>query len=326
MTAAVESVTTGMVWVDGQRFPMGSDAFYPEERPAHQAEVAGFWVDQHPVTNADFAEFVAATGYLTVAERVPSAGDYPGAAPETLVPASLVFHPTSGPVDLRDYSAWWRYVPGACWHRPTGPGSSLKRLARHPVVHVAYADAAAYAAWAGKALPTEQEWECAARAGREDSAYAWGDDPFPQGQVLANTWQGQFPWENLTLDGYERTSPVGAFPPNDYGLLDMIGNVWEWTSSQYRPHNGAAEGSAASPRSCCSPAREPSGSRTTEASVTSRATRAARQADTRVVKGGSHLCAPNYCLRYRPSARQPQTVDTSTGHLGFRCVVRESRA
>jgi formylglycine-generating enzyme len=309
MTTAVGTVTTGMVWVAAQQFPMGSDAFYPEERPAHQAEVAGFWIDRNPVTNADFAEFVADTGYLTVAERVPSASDYPDADPETLVPASLVFHPTSGPVALDDYFAWWRYVPGACWHRPAGPGSSLEGLARHPVVHVAHADATAYARWAGKALPTEQEWECAARGGRHDSAYAWGEEPYPRGQMLANTWQGRFPWENLALDGFERTSPVGVFPPNHYGLLDMIGNVWEWTDSAYRSHADAVRAGAdvAKPRSCCTPSRETT----------------APGDDARVVKGGSHLCAPNYCLRYRPSARQPQSVDTSTGHLGFRCVVRE---
>ncbi|MGH3366383.1 MAG: SUMF1/EgtB/PvdO family nonheme iron enzyme, partial [Nocardioidaceae bacterium] len=262
---------------------------------------------RNPVTNAEFAEFVAATGYVTVAERVPAASDYPGADPASLLPASLVFRPTSSPVDLRDYTNWWRYVPGACWHRPTGPGSSLHGLARHPVVHVAHADAAAYAHWAGKALTTEQEWECAARGGRPDSTYAWGDEPFPDGQVLANTWQGRFPWENLLHDGYLRTSPVDAFPPTAYGLLDMIGNVWEWTDSTYGPHASATDdAAAATTRSCCTPAGE----------------HTRPQAGTRVVKGGSHLCAPNYCLRYRPSARQPQTVDTSTGHLGFRCVVR----
>jgi formylglycine-generating enzyme len=324
VTTAATTLTTGMAWVDGQRFPMGSDAFYPEERPAHEAEVAGFWIDQHPVTNAHFAAFVADTGYLTVAERMPSADDYPGAAPEALVPASLVFHPTSGPVDLRDHFAWWSYVPGACWHRPTGPGSSLEGLAHHPVVHVTHADATAYAHWAGKALPTEQEWECAARGGRQDSAYAWGDEAFPRGQVLANTWQGRFPWENLALDGYERTSPVGAFPPNDYGLLDTIGNVWEWTDTPYKPHAGAAADAAITRPSCCSPEKEPAVHGTARAAASSPAPVATR-ADTRVVKGGSHLCAPNYCLRYRPSARQPQTVDTSTGHLGFRCVVRGGR-
>ncbi|HYJ70830.1 MAG TPA: formylglycine-generating enzyme family protein [Nocardioidaceae bacterium] len=312
MTTTVGAVTTGMAWVDDQRFVMGSDAFYPEERPAHEAEVTGFWIDRNPVTNVDFAEFVADAGYLTVAERMPSAQDYPGAAAEALVPGSLVFQPTSGPVDLRDYFAWWRYVPGACWHLPAGPGSSLEGLAQHPVVHVAYADAIAYADWAGKALPTEQEWECAARGGREDSAYAWGDEPFPQGMALANTWQGRFPWENLTLDGYERTSPVGAFPPNEYGLLDMIGNVWEWTASPFRSHADPARDDAATPRSCCTPRREPAAAEVTRLAA----------AGMRAVKGGSHLCVPNYCLRYRPAARQPQTVDTSTGHLGFRCVAR----
>jgi formylglycine-generating enzyme len=322
MTATVAATTTGMVWVEGQLFTMGSDAFYPEERPAHQAEVAGFWIDQNPVTNAEFAEFVAHTGYLTVAERQPSAMDYPSAPSETLVPGSLVFHPTSGPVDLRDYFAWWRYVPAACWHRPTGPGSSLQGLARHPVVHVAHADAAAYARWAGKELPTEHEWECAARAGRTNSAYAWGDEPFPQGRMMANTWQGQFPWQNLTLDGYEATSPVGAFPPNDYGLVDMIGNVWEWTDTPYRPHQDAAQDGAARPPSCCAPTRRPDAGAVLDPAASPGSAGATRPTGARVVKGGSHLCAPNYCLRYRPAARQPQTIDTSTGHLGFRCVVR----
>jgi formylglycine-generating enzyme len=321
MTATVATATTGMVWVHGHRFPMGSDAFYPEERPAHEAEVTGFWIDQNPVTNADFAEFVAHTGYLTVAERQPSARDYPGAPPETLVPGSLVFRPTSGPVDLRDYSAWWHYVPGACWHRPAGPGSSLQGLARHPVVHIAHADAAAYARWAGKELPTEHEWECAARAGHH-STYAWGDEPHPQGRIMANTWQGQFPWENLTLDGYEATSPVGAFPPNDYGLFDMIGNVWEWTDTPYQPHTHAPQRPATTPQSCCSPTRQPDTGAVLDLAASSEGSGVTRPTDARVVKGGSHLCAPNYCLRYRPAARQPQTTDTATGHLGFRCVVR----
>lgn len=316
----VATATAGMVWVDGQQFPMGSDTFYPEERPAHQAKVTGFWIDQHPVTNAEFAAFVADTGYITLAERTPSDRDYPDAPPEALVPGSLVFHPTSGPVDLRDYFAWWRYVPGACWHRPTGPGSSLQRLARHPVVHIAHQDATAYARWADKTLPTEQEWECAARGGREDSAYAWGDEALPQNRPMANTWQGRFPWENLLLDGYERTSPVGTYPPNDYGLVDMIGNVWEWTDTPYGPHPQEPGHGAVKQESCCAPTRQPM-SADQQPATTQRDDTEGKSA-MRVVKGGSHLCAPNYCLRYRPSARQPQAIDTSTGHLGFRCVIR----
>lgn len=286
-----------MVWVPGGTFLKGSDKFYPEERPVRPETVEGFWLDRYPVTNADFAKFIAATGYVTLCERAPNPADYPDADPELLVPGSAVFLKPAGPVNLRDSRAWWAYVPGADWRHPQGPESTIEGRENHPVVHVAHEDACAYAAWAGKALPTEVEWEFAARGGLDGAAYAWGDEPTPEGRIMANTWQGRFPWENLSLDGYEGTSPVDAFPANGYGACDMIGNVWEWTASPF----GAP---SAVKSSCCSP-------NLTDAPVTRR-----------VVKGGSHLCAPNYCLRYRPSARQGEAVDTSTSHVGFRCIVR----
>jgi formylglycine-generating enzyme required for sulfatase activity len=214
------------------------------------------------------------------------------------VPGALVFAPTRGPVDLRDFRNWWTYLPGATWQRPEGPASDAYTRGRHPVTQVAYEDAQAYAAWAGKALPTEAEWEYAARGGLEGAVFAWGDQFAPGGRMMANTWQGEFPWQNLLSDGYAGTSPVGSFPPNGYGLFDMTGNIWEWTVDEASA-NGTAQ------RPCCAP------------------TEAGEHIPRRVIKGGSHLCAPNYCLRYRPAARQFEAVDTSTGHIGFRCVVRE---
>ena len=288
-----------MIWIPGGDFVMGSNNFYREERPARAASVDGFWIDPHPVTNAEFAEFVAATGYRHLSERAPDPGVYPDADPALLVPGSLVFTKPAGPVGLRDYRAWWAYVPGANWRHPEGPDSRIADRMDHPVVHIAFEDAAAYAAWAGKELPTEAEWEFAARGGLDDATYAWGEEFAPGGQAMANTWQGRFPCENLAEDGYEGTSPVGAFPANGFGLHDMIGNVWEWTASAY----GAASRSSEKP-SCC------------------RAKESNDHTANRVVKGGSHLCAPNYCLRYRPAARQSQTLDTSTTHIGFRCVMR----
>jgi formylglycine-generating enzyme required for sulfatase activity len=283
----------GMVWIDAGSWMMGSEEFYPEERPVRRVEVGGFWIEPHPVTVAEFRRFVKATGHVTVAERAPDAADYPGADPKLLVPGSLVFRPTRGPVDLRDHRAWWAYVPGADWRRPEGPASDVYSRARHPVTHVAYADAEAYAAWAGRALPTEAEWEYAARGGLEGARYAWGDEPFPGGKPLANTWQGEFPWQNLRVDGYVGTSPWTAFPPNGYGLYDMTGNVWEWTCDRFDGTDS---------ESCCSSGDD--------------------AYPRHVIKGGSHLCAPNYCLRYRPAARQSETIETSTCHIGFRCVVR----
>jgi formylglycine-generating enzyme len=296
-----------MAAIPGGRFLMGSDHHYPEEAPAHEASVAPFWIDRYPVTNAQFKRFVEQTGYVTLAERPASREDYPGAKPELLAPHSVVFVRTAGPVDLRNPYNWWSYVKGADWRHPRGSGSSLQALWRHPVVHVAYEDAAAYAAWARKSLPTEAEWEFAARGGLEGAEYVWGAEFTPGGNAMANTWQGEFPWENLLEDGYEWTSPVGSFPPNGYGLFDMAGNVWEWTSDCYQEHAAVA-------KACCS------ASAARERSMDPRTPRA--RIPRRVMKGGSFLCASNYCRRYRPAARMAQPVDTSTCHLGFRCVLR----
>jgi sulfatase modifying factor 1 len=287
-----------MTWIPGGGFLMGSNDFYREERPMRRESVAGFWIDTHPVTNAEFRRFVDATGYVTLCERPPDPVLYPDADPALLVPGSSVFRQPPGPVSLRDNRAWWEYAPGADWRHPEGPESRIDDREDHPVVHVAFEDVAAYAAWSGKALPSEAEWEYAARGGLDGAIYAWGDEFAPDGRLMANTWQGRFPWENLEQDGYAGTSPIGAFPANGYGLYDMIGNVWEWTSSEFAPaHAGGAK------TSCCAPSETATQAR-------------------RVVKGGSHLCAPHYCLRYRPAARQGEAIDTSTSHIGFRCVIR----
>jgi formylglycine-generating enzyme len=302
-----------MGWVPGAEFSMGSDDFYPEERPIHRVAVDGFWMDEHPVTVAEFRRFVKATGYVTLAERPPDPADYPDADPELLVPGSLVFHMTPGPIDLDDYRNWWSWTPGARWRHPEGPGSTLHGRERHPVTHVAYEDAAAYAAWASKELPTEAEWELAARGGLEGKIFVWGDEFAPKGKMMANTWQGEFPWQNLVLDGYEGTSPVKTFPPNGYGLFDMAGNVWEWTSDFFVPqHPDEVE------HPCCMPTNP----RVTSPEQSFDLGAPGETIPRRVTKGGSHLCAPNYCLRYRPAARSGEAVDTSTGHIGFRCVVR----
>lgn len=304
-----------MVFLPGGTYRMGSDRHYREEAPAHRVSVDGFWIDRTPVTNAQFRAFVRATGHVTLAEQTPRAQDYPGARPHMLRAGSLVFTPPRHPVDLHDVHAWWRLRFGAQWRRPLGPGSSIAGLDDHPVVHVAFADAAAYAAWAGKSLPSEAEWEYAARGGLDGADFAWGDTLTPGGRHMANTWQGAFPHENLAEDGYQRTSPVTAFPPNGYGLHDMIGNVWEWTSDFFAPSHAL---DAARP--CCIP-QNPRGGRE-EASYDP--THPAIPIPRRVVKGGSHLCAPNYCRRYRPAARQPHPIDTSTSHIGFRCVKRRT--
>jgi formylglycine-generating enzyme len=300
----------GMVWVPGGCFLMGSEDFYPEERPVRRVEVDGFWMDDRPVTVAEFRRFVTATGYRTVAERPLDPAQYPGADPGLLRPGSLVFHRTGGPVDLRDVTQWWSYVPGAHWRRPRGPGSTVQRLGNHPVTHVAAEDAEAYAAWLGKQLPSEAEWEFAARGGLDGAVFAWGDEFALGGTLMTNTWHGEFPWQNLKPTGWPSTTPAGSFPANGYGLFDMTGNVWEWTSDYFTA-------SPASP-ACCVP-RNP---RITSPEASLVPGEPGAHIPRRVIKGGSHLCAPNYCLRYRPAARQAEAIDTSTSHLGFRCIVR----
>jgi formylglycine-generating enzyme required for sulfatase activity len=294
-----------MVRVPGGTFAMGSERHYPEEAPVREISVDGFWMDAHLVTNLEFLRFVKASGHVTWAERAPDATQYPDAKPDLLFAGSVVFEKSSGPVDLSNHFNWWRWTRGADWRHPEGPESSLHGRERHPVVHVAFSDAEAYATWAGKELPTEAEWEYAARGGLEGAEFAWGDEFAPGGKQMANTWQGEFPYENTMLDGYEGTSPVGRFPANGHGLYDMTGNVWEWTTDWYSM--GPA---TASP--CC-------GGDLRAASVDPNDTSAIPR---KVMKGGSHLCAPNYCRRYRPAARMAQAIDTSTNHLGFRCLVR----
>ncbi|MBV9251843.1 MAG: formylglycine-generating enzyme family protein [Acetobacteraceae bacterium] len=311
---ASEARCSDMVWIPGGTFQMGSDQHYPEEAPAHRVAVEGFWIDRTPVTNADFRRFVNATGYVTIAEIKPIASDYPGALPHMLRAGSLVFTPPKNLTDLRDWSQWWRFTFGANWRRPYGRNSSISALLDHPVVHIAYPDAEAYARWAGKQLPTEAEWEFAARGSLKGAEFAWGDEFTPNGKHMANTWQGAFPHENLAADGYQRTSPVGAFPPNGYGVHDMIGNVWEWTSDWW-----SAKHDADAPKPCCIPKNPRGGPADQSYDSCLPQIRIPRK----VLKGGSHLCAPNYCRRYRPAARHAEPVDTSTSHVGFRCVRRD---
>jgi formylglycine-generating enzyme len=300
-----------MVWIPGGTFLMGSNNFYPEEAPAHRVTVNAFWMDAHTVTNAEFRRFVEDTGYVTWAERPANADDYPGADPQMLVPSSVMFRKAAGPVDLQNPHNWWTYVAGADWKHPRGPGSSLQGLWKHPVVHVAFEDAEAYAKWVGKELPTEAEWEFAARGGLDGADYVWGNELTPDGKHMANTWQGEFPWQNLREDGFEGTSPVGSYPPNGYGLHDVAGNVWEWTTDWYQEHGRIQH-------ACCTLDNPRGGDPENSHDPRTPSVRIPR----RVMKGGSHLCAPNYCRRYRPAARMAQPVDTSTCHLGFRCIVR----
>ena len=285
---AEKGETAGMVFIAGGTFRMGSESHQPEERFIHEVHVDGFWIDRHEVTNAQFGEFVDATGYKTLAERGLDPKTHPGAPEELLAPGSVVF---IEPTERGPHASWWQYVQGANWRQPAGPGSSIAGKAHHPVVHVAYEDALAYARWRGRSLPTEAQWELAARGGRdgEDDGSSAFD---AQGKPIANTWQGAFPVLNTKEDGYAGTAPVGCFKPNGYGLYDMIGNVWEWTSDEYRSGHF----------------RE-----------------AAVRSGSRVIKGGSHLCAPNYCSRYRPAARQPQEAELSAAHLGFRTALNKGR-
>lgn len=306
-----------MIWVPGGTFWMGSNQHYPEEAPAHRVKVDGFWIDRAPVTNATFARFVQSTGHRTQAEIAPDPRDYPGLLPEFCHPGSLVFVQPRRPVDLRDISQWWTFARGADWQHPLGEGSTIEGLLDHPVVHVTHADAMAYASWAGKELPTEAEWEFAARGGLDGAEFAWGGELSPAGRQMANTWQGEFPWQNLETDGFLRTSPVGIYPPNGYGLVDMVGNVWEWTDDWYRPKHSSDKAKA-----CCIPSNPRGGNRDQSVDPTDPGPAIPRK----VLKGGSHLCAPNYCRRYRPAARYPHPIDTSTSHVGFRCIVRGANA
>ena len=291
-------ITATMRRIEGGTFLMGSEEFYADEGPVHEVAVGDFFIDEHPVTNRQFADFVASTGYVTTAERPLSVADFPELGEADRAPGSLAFRPTDGPVWLLDWRQWWVWIPGASWRRPFGPESVGSAAAGddHPVVQVSFDDASAYAEWRGARLPTEAEWEFAARGGAPETTYAWGVEPRPGGVLMANTWQGAFPYRNDGANGWRGTSPIGSFPPNGAGLVDMIGNVWEWTTSPYTArHDPHAE-------SCCVAGGH------------------GDRPDRRALKGGSHLCAPEYCLRYRPAARSPQSDDTSTTNIGFRCV------
>ena len=305
-----------MTYVAGGSFAMGSARFYPEEAPVRKVSVDPFHIDPTPVTNAAFAAFVAATGYVTEAERTPDPADYPGLDPAMAKAGSLVFEKTAGPVDMDDFSQWWHFRFGADWRHPLGSDSTLDGLADHPVVHVSYTDAEAYAAWASKRLPTEADWEFAARAGLAGADYAWGDELAPGGAMLANYWQGLFPFANQMLDGYERTSPVRHYPANGYGLFDMIGNVWEWTSDWYALPQGARPAVNGKTRNCCAIPNPRGGRERDSYDPCTPEVKIGRK----VLKGGSHLCAANYCQRYRPAARHPQSIDSATTHIGFRCA------
>ncbi|WP_254694150.1 formylglycine-generating enzyme family protein [Sulfitobacter sp. SK012] len=302
-----------MNWVEPGHFHMGSTEHYADEAPVHKVTVAGFWMDATTVTNAQFSVFVEATGYVTVAERPLNPADFPGADPLLLVPGSLVFNMTAGPVDLRDVSNWWSYVPGACWHRPEGLNSGIDGRLDHPVVQIAFEDAQAYATWVGKELPTEAEWEYAARGGLDGKPYVWGDDFKPRGKIMAKTWQGDFPWRNKAKKKLARTAPVGSYPSNGYGLYDMAGNVWQWTTDWFVSHHSEKETT-----SCCT-LDNPRGPSVSESYDPQQPN---IKIPRKVVKGGSFLCAPSYCRRYRPAARHAQMIDSGMSHIGFRCIER----
>lgn len=294
-----------MVLIPAGTFRMGSDEFYPDEKPVHERQIGAFLIDRHEVTNADYARFVADTGYVTVAERDLDPAAFPGADPADLVPGSMVFTPTAGPVDLGNWRNWWRWQPGASWHHPFGPGSSADDRPRHPVVHVAYEDAVAYATWAGKRLPTEAEHEYAARGGRDGARFAWGDEPYPGGVAQANSWLGHFPYDN---QGVGDAAPVGSYPANGFGLFDMIGNVWEWTTDYYTPRHLRLSD------------KPVDAGKRQNLLATASAQEGFPDIPRRVLKGGSQLCSPEYCLRFRPAARSPQAEDTGMSHIGFRCA------
>jgi formylglycine-generating enzyme required for sulfatase activity len=294
--------TEGMVWIPPGTFWMGSEHGQSDERPVHQLSVDGFWIDKTEVTNAQFAWFVRETGYVTTAEQRPDPKDFPGVPLENLVAGAIVFSPPAGDVPLDNHYAWWRYVAGANWRHPEGPGSSIEGLDQHPVVQVSWDDAVAYCKWAGKRLPTEAEWEYASRGGLDRQPYTWGHEQVPHGRWPANIWQGKFPNENSPSDGFRGTAPVGSFEPNGYGLYDMAGNVWEWCADWYLPDYYAH-----------SPARNPQGPDTSYDPNEPGAKK-------RVQRGGSYLCNDSYCIGYRPSARMKCTPDSGLNHSGFRCV------
>jgi sulfatase modifying factor 1 len=299
-----------MVWIPGGVFQMGSDRHYPEEAPVSQVRVDGFFIDPYPVTNRQFAAFVAATGYRTVAERGLDPSTFPDLASTLLQPGSMMFSPPRRPVDLSDVSNWWAWRPGAYWRHPEGRGSSVAARLDHPVVHIAFEDAAAYAGWCRKALPTEAEWEFSARGGLDGAEFAWGNDFAPGGVRKAHTWEGEFPWRNLHPDGLQRTAPIGRYPSNGYGLFDMIGNIWEWTTDWFAGGHQS--------NTCCVADSLRGGGMDLSYDPAQPAVRIPRK----VVKGGSFLCAANYCRRYRPAARHAQMIDSGMSHIGFRCIFR----
>lgn len=301
-TAVAAEPLPGMVWVPGGTFSMGSKTGPADARPIHKVSLDGFWIDATEVTNARFQKFVEATGYVTVAERKPDPNDFPGAPAEMLVPGAIVFSPPDQSVPLDNAMQWWRWTPGASWRHPEGPGSSIAKRLNHPVVHVAWEDAAAYAKWAGKRLPTEAEWEFAARGGNPPSTYVWGSEKHPGGKWLANIWSGEFPVKNTAEDGFVGTAPVKSFAPNALGLYDMAGNVWEWTADWYRPdfYKKSPEKNPAGPGESFDP-QEPG-------------------VPKRVTRGGSFLCSDEYCIGYQPGIRSKTSPDTGIQNVGFRCV------